>query len=63
MSFRCQSCDKVGSKPNRIVVQKRRYDHHELRENYETGVVVPTFIGVGDQIVEEKNICDKCIKA
>jgi hypothetical protein len=62
MSFKCGSCKRTGKKPHRIVIKKRSFDHFEPQFNDELDKVVPTFMGHGDQIVEEKNLCDQCVK-
>ena len=64
MSFRCQNekCRKVGQNPHRVVTKTRTAEHVELRGG-EYGKKVPMIVGVGEQIVEEKNLCDNCIEA
>lgn len=59
MSFRCQKCSKLGQKPHRVVTRTRQHEHVELREG-EFGKLVPMIVGVGPQIVEEKDLCGKC---
>lgn len=64
MSFRCENekCRKVGKHPHRVVTRTRQHEHVELREG-EYGKKVPMIVGVGNQIVQEKNLCDTCVHA
>lgn len=59
MSFRCEGCKNVANKPKRVAVKTRQHEHVELREG-EFGQLVPQVVGVGDQIVQEKNLCGAC---
>lgn len=58
MSFRCDKCKKVASKPRRVVIRQKMVEHWGWRQG-EFGPE-PVVVGVGPQIVQEANHCNSC---
>ena len=62
MSFICQECGEVqdtGSKPKRVITQRREKIYPERKE----GKIVIDNGGRGWEIVAEKVVCDVCQKS
>lgn len=63
MSFKCQSCKKVGKsgeKPVRQVVETKLVDHYQNLYNQEDRRTEYVQTGTGPQIVRERDVCKSC---
>lgn len=63
MSFKCESCKKIGKsgeKPVRQVVETKLVGHYQNLYNPEERRVEYVQTGTGTQIVRERDVCKPC---
>ena len=59
MSFKCVGCNKTAAKPVRVVKKVRLHKHTQTFID-DRGFPMLVETGVGNQIVEEANLCGSC---
>ncbi len=60
MSFRCESCSEVNTKPFLTTTKVRVINHRVSYMNRRTGEEMEAVTGRGNQIVEAKTLCSTC---